>query len=97
MDNTSDRKNRETNLSLPKPNTDFGKRCFKYNGAVVWIKLPYEVKLAESFCSFKRTINQATLKLARPVEYIVNSNFSFFVFVILSKSRPSWKSRRTPT
>jgi hypothetical protein len=52
MANTSDRKNRETDLSLPKPNTDFGKRCFKYNGAVVWIKLPYEVKLAESLFFF---------------------------------------------
>ena len=24
---------------------------FKYNGAVVWNNLPYEVKVAESFCS----------------------------------------------
>ena len=34
--NTYDRRNRETDLSLPKPNTDSGKRCFKYNGAVAW-------------------------------------------------------------
>ena len=37
MDNISDLKNRKNDLSLPKPNTNFGKRCFKYNGAVVWI------------------------------------------------------------
>jgi hypothetical protein len=34
-ENTYDLRNRETDLSLPKPNTDSGKRCFKYNGAVV--------------------------------------------------------------
>ena len=42
-DNTYDLRNRETDLSLPKPNTDSDKRCFKYNGAVVWNNLPYEV------------------------------------------------------
>jgi hypothetical protein len=46
-------------LDLPKPNTDSGKRCFKYNGAVVWNNLPYEVKVAESLRFFQRTINQA--------------------------------------
>ena len=35
-DNTYDLRNRETDLSLPKPNTDFG------IGAVVWNNLPYE-------------------------------------------------------
>ena len=44
-DNTYDLRNMETDLSLPKPNTDSGKRCFKYNGAVVWNNLPYEVKV----------------------------------------------------
>ena len=57
-DNTYDLRNRETDLSLPKPNTDSGKICFKYNGAVVWNNLPYEVKVAESLSSFQRTINQ---------------------------------------
>jgi hypothetical protein len=36
-----------------------GKICFKYNGAVVWNNLPYEVKVAESLSSFQITINQA--------------------------------------
>ena len=58
-DNTYDLRNRETDLSLPKPNTNSGKSCFKYNGAVVWNNLPYEVKVAESLSSFQRTINQA--------------------------------------
>ena len=46
-------------LSLPKPNTDSGKRCFKYNGAVAWNNLPYEAKVVESLSSFQRTINRA--------------------------------------
>ena len=52
-------RNRETDLSLPKPNTDSGKRCFKYNGAIVWNNLPYEAKVAGSLSCFQRTINQA--------------------------------------
>jgi hypothetical protein len=58
-DNIYDLRNRETDLSLPKPNTNFGKRCFNYNGSVVWNNLPYEVKVAEPLSSFQRTINQA--------------------------------------
>ena len=58
-DNTYDLRNRETDLSLPKLNTDSGKRCFKYNGAVVWNNLPYEAKVAGSLSFFQRTINQA--------------------------------------
>ena len=57
--NHYDLRNRETDLSLPKPNTDSGKRCFKYNGAVAWNNLPYEAKVAESLSFFQRTINQA--------------------------------------
>jgi hypothetical protein len=41
-------------LSLPKPNTDFGKRCFKYNRAAVWNKLPCEVKVADFLSHFQR-------------------------------------------
>ena len=38
---------------------------FKYNGAVVWNNLPYEVKVAESFCSFnlKELFIRQTLKI----------------------------------
>ena len=57
--NTYDLKNRETDFSLPKPNTDSGKRCFKYNGAVAWNNLSYEAKVAESLSSFQITINRA--------------------------------------
>jgi hypothetical protein len=81
-DNTYDLRNRETDLSLPKPNTDSGKRCFKYNGAVVWKNLPYEVKVAESLSYFQRTsyLSGKHLKLAHPVACCI-CNSSFFVFV----------------
>jgi hypothetical protein len=35
-DNTSNFRNSETDLELPKPKKDFGKRCFNYNGAALW-------------------------------------------------------------
>ena len=75
-DNTYDLRNRETDLSLPKPNTDSGKRCFKYNGAVVWNNLPYEVKVAESLSSFQlEPLIRQTLKIGLTccLLYIVNS------------------------
>ena len=68
-----DLRNRETDLSLLKPNTDFGKRYFKYNGAVVWNNLQYEVKVAESF---EELLTRQTLKIG-------SSCSSLFVFVFL--------------
>jgi hypothetical protein len=65
-----DLRNRETDLSLLKPNTDFGKRYFI---AVVWNNLPYEVKVAESF---EELLTRQTLKIG-------SSCSSLFVFVFL--------------
>ena len=39
-------RNSSTDLALPKPNQDFGKRCFKYSAVVLWNNLPYEAKIA---------------------------------------------------
>ncbi len=63
-DNTYDLRNRETDLTLPKPNTESGKRCicFKYNGAVVLNNLPYEAKVAGSLSCSQRTIKRADTK-----------------------------------
>jgi hypothetical protein len=54
---------------------------FKYNGAVVWNNLPYEVKVAESFCSFnlKELFIRQTLKIGSSC--CLYSKSSFFVFV----------------
>jgi hypothetical protein len=44
-------------LALPKPKRDFGKRSFKYNGAIHWNNLPIEAKNANSINTFKRILN----------------------------------------
>lgn len=49
-------RNSDTDLALPKPKKDFGKRCFNYNAAVIWNELPHEAKTAPNLCSFKRLI-----------------------------------------
>jgi hypothetical protein len=41
-DTLHDLGNRATDLALPKPNRDFGKRSLKYNGAIHWNNLPIE-------------------------------------------------------
>ena len=53
----SDLRNHATDLVLPKPKWEFGKRSFKYNGAIHWNSLPSEAKNANSISTFKRIIN----------------------------------------
>ena len=43
-----DLRNHATDLVLPKPKREFGKRTFKYNGAIHWNSLPNEAKNANS-------------------------------------------------
>ncbi len=49
---------RETDLALPLPKKEFGKRRFCYNGASHWNNLPYEAKSAESLSSFKTILRR---------------------------------------
>ena len=56
-DTIHDLRNHVTDLVLPKPKREFGKRSFKYNGAIHWNSLPYEAKNAKSISTFKRLIN----------------------------------------
>ncbi len=51
-------RSRETDLALPLPKKEFGKRRFCYNGALHWNNLPYEAKSAESLSSFKTILRQ---------------------------------------
>ena len=41
-DTMHDIRNHATDLVLPKPKREFGKRSFKYNGAIHWNSLPNE-------------------------------------------------------
>ena len=56
--NTYNLRNRNTDLALPMPKKEFGKRCFSYNGAIHWNNLPQEAKAAESISSFKTILKQ---------------------------------------
>ena len=58
IDNSYNLRNRETDLALPMPKKEFGKRCFNYNGASLWNNLPQEAKNSESLSSFKTILNQ---------------------------------------
>ena len=49
-------RNAHTNLSVPKPTTEYLKKRFGYSGAVLWNSLPMEAKLTESISSFKNLI-----------------------------------------
>ena len=39
-------RNSSIDLALPKPNKNFGKRCFNFSAAVLWNNLLYEAKIA---------------------------------------------------
>ena len=57
-DNTYNLRNRETDLALPIPKKEFGRRCFSYNAALHWTNLPNEAKIAETVRSFKSILNR---------------------------------------
>ncbi len=65
-DTLRDLKNRATNLALSKPEREFGKRSFKYNGAIHLNNLPIEAKNANSITTFKRNLNLQRVKAHSP-------------------------------
>ena len=46
-------------LNLPKPRTDYLKRSFGYNGALLWNSLPENITAIRSIGQFKKKINYA--------------------------------------
>ena len=57
------------NLSLPKPNTDYMKKSFKFSGAKLWNSLPIQLKLLPTLSSFKQG-------LASDLSSIINSKIN---------------------
>ena len=53
IDNNYNLRN-ETDLALPMPKKEFGKRYFNYNRASLWNSLPPDAKSSESLISFKK-------------------------------------------
>ena len=47
----------ENKLFVPKPRTDYLKRSFSYDGAVLWNSLPTQLRSAQSLGVFKRGLN----------------------------------------
>jgi hypothetical protein len=45
---------------------DFGKRSFKYNGAIHWNNLPIEAKNANSINTFKRILKSQRVEADSP-------------------------------
>ena len=49
-------RNSENKLAVPQPHTEYFKRSFSYSGAVLWNKLPLNMRQASSLTSFKSQI-----------------------------------------
>ncbi len=49
-------RNSEIRLNLPKPRTNYLKRSFRYNGAILWNSLPQDIRKPQSFAQFKKAI-----------------------------------------
>ena len=54
-----DLRSSDTDLCLPKPNSEFLKKTFRYSGAMQWNHLSKDSKNSETLSSFKRKIRQA--------------------------------------
>lgn len=51
--NTYNLRDNDTNLVLPKPKSEFLRRSFKYNGAMLRNNLIHEAKQAESYSLYR--------------------------------------------
>ena len=50
-----------TRLQMLRPNTEYAKKSFSYNGAKIWNELPLEMHHAESLASFKNKLKATNL------------------------------------
>ena len=48
-------------LFLPRPNTEYGRKCFRYSGVKIWNSIPEQVRNSESLNSFNRNISSVSL------------------------------------
>ena len=45
-------------IEVPKPNTEYKKRSFSYQGAILWNKLNNNIRMAPSINAFKNAIDR---------------------------------------
>ena len=50
-----------SSLFLPRPNTEYGRKCFRYSGVKIWNSIPEQVRNSESLNSFNRNISSVSL------------------------------------
>ena len=50
-----------SSLFLPRPNTEYGRKCFRYSGVKIWNSIPEQVRNSESLNSFHRNISSVSL------------------------------------
>ena len=63
----------DTDLLLPKPNSEFLKKSFRYSGAMQWNHLPEDFKKSETLFSLKRKYARRKCYWIEPI-----FNLSFF-------------------
>ena len=50
-----------SSLFLPRPNTEYGRKCFRYSGVKIWNSISEQVRNSESLNSFNRNISSVSL------------------------------------
>jgi hypothetical protein len=71
--------------SLPKPNSEFLKKTFRYSGAMQWNHLSEDSKNSETLSSFKRKIyvrHEHLLWIAPIVKFLYNSFSIILCFLV---------------
>lgn len=51
----------DSSLFLPRPKTEYGKKCLSYNGARIWNSLPEYVRNSETLNSFNTSVSSINL------------------------------------
>ena len=95
-----------SSLFLPRPNTEYGRKCFRYSGVKIWNSIPEQVRNSESLNSFNRNISSVSLT-NQLFDYcticfvicILYSQFLillailyFIYFCNINYLRPTWKA-----
>ena len=54
-------RNSDVNLVSPRPNTEYGKKCFSYSGATLWNFIPGDIRRSRYLRNFRIKVNSANV------------------------------------